>query len=117
MCCACWPEHVLVSRAVNRPWIVRAVALLLVLVGLQAGSFQDLDAGHERYYGNDDYTSAVRPEVRKSDLDGVEAQPAEDRPERPAAVYRAIEIPSTRATSAALPAPRFRPAPTGPPRA
>jgi len=102
---------------VNRPWLVRSVALLLVLVGLHAGSFQDLDAGHERYYGNDDYTSAVRPEVRKSDLDSVEPQPAQDRPERPAAVYRAIEIPSARATPVALLPPRFRPAPTGPPRA
>jgi hypothetical protein len=102
---------------VNRPWLVRAVALLLVLVGLHAGSFQDLDAGHERYYGNDDYTSAVRPEVRKSDLDTVEPQPAQDRPERPAAVYRAIQGPSTRATPVALLPQRFRPAPTGPPRA
>lgn len=101
----------------NRPWLVRAVALLLVLVGLHAGSFQDLDAGHERYYGNDDYTSAVRPEVRKSDLDTVEPQPAQDRPERPASVYRAIQVPLTRAMPVALLSPRFRPAPTGPPRA
>jgi hypothetical protein len=102
---------------VNRPWLVRAVALLLVLVGLQAGSFQDLDTGHERHYGTDDYTSAVRPEVRKSDLDTVEPQPAQARLERPAAVYRAIQVPSTRATPVAVLPPRFRPAPTGPPRA
>lgn len=101
----------------NRPWLVRAVALLLVLVGLHAGSFHDLDTGHERYYGNDDYTSAVRPEVRKSDLDSVEPQPAQDRPARPAAVYRVIQVPATRATPVALLPPRFRPAPTGPPRA
>ena len=101
----------------NRSWIVRSVGLLLVLVGLQAGSFQDLDTGHERYYGTDDYTSAVRPEVRKSDLDTVEPQPAQDRLERPAAMYRAIPVPSTRATPVALLPPRFRPAPTGPPRA
>jgi hypothetical protein len=108
---------VLVSRAVNRPWLVRAVALLLVLVGLQAGSFQDLDNGHERYYGNDDYTSAVRPEVRKSDLDSVEPQPAQDRPVDPSPAHRTIEIASACATPAALLLPRFRPAPTGPPRA
>jgi hypothetical protein len=102
---------------VNRPWLVRAVALLLVLVGLQAGSFRDLDTGHERYYGNDDYTSAVRPEVRKSDLDTVEPQPAQDRLERPASMHRAIQVPSSRATPVALLSQRFRPAPTGPPRA
>ncbi|HEU4647403.1 MAG TPA: hypothetical protein VFS80_17745 [Burkholderiales bacterium] len=101
----------------NCPWLVRAVALLLVLVGLQAGSFQDLDAGHERFYGTDDYTSAVRPEVRKSELDSVEPQPAQDRPERQAAMYRVIEIPSASATPVALLPQRFRPAPTGPPRA
>lgn len=96
---------------------MRVVALLLVLVGLQAGSFHDLDAGHERYAGTDDYTSAVRPEVRKSDLDSVEPQPVPDRLERPAAVYRVVEIPSTRATPVARLSTRFRPAPTGPPRA
>jgi len=108
---------VLVSRAVNRPWLVRSIALLLVLVGLQAGSFRDLDAGHERYYDTDDYASAVRPEVRKSDLDTVEPQPAQDRPVGRTAAHRAIEIASACAAPVAHPPQRFRPAPTGPPRA
>ena len=107
----------LVSAAVNRSWAVRSIALLLVLVGLQAGSFQDLDAGHERYYGTDDYTSAVRPEVRKSELDAVEPPLAQDQPVAPMAAHRGIEIAATGAAPAAHPSHRYRPAPTGPPRA
>lgn len=55
----------LVSAAVNRPWVVRWVALLLVFVGLQAGSFRDLDTGEQRYFGTADYHAAVAPEAGK----------------------------------------------------
>jgi hypothetical protein len=56
----------LVSAAVNRPWVVRSIAVLLVLVGLQAGSFRGPDTGDERYYGTSVYGGAVAPEAGKS---------------------------------------------------
>lgn len=101
----------------NRPWIVRAVALLLVLVGLQAGSFRDLDAGHERYYGAENYSAAVRPEARKPAAVPVEPPAAQPPRLAPATGFTAFAPLAQAATGGnALPQ-RLRPAPTGPPRA
>ncbi len=98
----------------NCPGFVRAVALLMLLVGLQAGSFRDLTASEERYYGAPDHSVAARPEVRQPDalpLPGPSAQPP--RPE-----YRAtVELPPPPKPDRAGAFPRHHPDPTGPPRA
>jgi hypothetical protein len=96
---------------VIRPWLVRAVALLLVLVGLQAGSFRDLDTGDAPYYGTADYGAVV----------AVEARLADGLPP-PAPVAR---LPQAQHGDGALPTEPVRaaarafhlPDPTGPPRA
>jgi hypothetical protein len=102
---------------VNRSWIVRSVALLLVLVGVQAGSFRDLYAGHERYYGTEDYSAAVRPEARKPDVVPVDP-PFAQPPRRVAAPpFTAFASPARRATGGRASPRRLLPDSTGPPRA
>ena len=101
----------------NRSWIVRSVALLLVLVGVQAGSFRDLYAGHERYYGTEDYSAAVRPEARKPDV--VPVHPPSAQPPRwvAEAPFTAFASPARCATGGGASPQRLLPDPTGPPRA
>lgn len=105
----------LVSAAVNRPWLVRAVAMLLLLVGLQAGTFRDFDSSHQWAAGADDGTVAVLTEGRKADGDAVALQAAAlPRPacrELPGALRLARHSVGARALSHHLPDP------TGPPRA
>jgi hypothetical protein len=55
---------------VSRPRIVRSIALLLVLVGVQAGAFRDLETGHEWVFGTEDHSAAVLSEARKADSTG-----------------------------------------------
>jgi hypothetical protein len=101
---------------VNRPWLVRAVALLLVLLGLQAGSFRDLDAGHERYYGTEDYSAAVRPEARKPHA-VPPPLPAAQPPGAPLALLDFALLPPTRRPADVRAFPQHHvPDPTGPPR-
>lgn len=101
----------------NRLWIVRAVALLLVLVGLQAGAFGDLDTGDERYYGSEDYSAVVRPEARKPDA-VPQPLPAAQPPCQPqAALFPASLAPARRLAAARAFTPHHLPDPTGPPRA
>lgn len=100
----------------NRPGIVRAVALLLVLVGLQAGSFSGLDSGDERYYGTEDYSAVVRPEARKPDVIPVPLPAAQPPRVAPATEFAAFAALAQAETGNALPQ-RLRPTPTGPPRA
>lgn len=101
----------------NRPWIVRNVALLLVLVGLQAGAFRDLDTGQEWVFGTEDASAAVMSEARKADpeMDGL---PVADAPAAlPVPVRAALEF-RTAPEILGVSAPRsFLPDPTGPPRA
>ena len=101
----------------NRSWIVRSVALLLVLVGVQAGSFRDLDAGHELYYGTKDDSAAVRPEARKPDV--VPAHPPPVQPPRwfSEPPFTAFASPARRTTGGRASPQRLLPDPTGPPRA
>lgn len=101
----------LVSAAVNRPWVVRIVALLLVLVGLQAGAFRDPDAGDERYYGTSDYSAAVAAQTRLPDA----LPPPAPAAQLPRAPDRASAAPVARVRAAARPF--YLPDPTGPPRA
>lgn len=101
----------------NRPWLVRTVALLLVLVGLQSGSFRDLDTGHERYYGTEDYSAAVRPEARKSDLGPVEPPAALPPRRNGSAPVTDSSVPARLAGGGDASPRRFLPDPTGPPRA
>lgn len=101
----------LVSAAVNRPWLVRSVALLLVLVGLQAGAFRDLPTNDERYYGTEDYTAAVAPEAGKPHV----LPPASPAAQRPHAVHWRYAVSSAPVRAAAHTL--HRPDPTGPPRA
>lgn len=101
----------LVSAAVNRPWVVRLVAVLLVLVGLLAGAFRDLPTNDERYYGTEDYSAAVAPEAGKPHALPA-ALPAAQLPQ---AAYPAYAMPLAPVRAAAH---AFRlPDPTGPPRA
>ena len=99
------------------PWIVRTVALLLVLVGLQAGAFRDLDTGHEWYFGTEDASAAVRPEARKSDV--LPVHPPSAQPPRwvAALTFTAFASPARRATGGGACSQRLLPDPTGPPRA
>jgi hypothetical protein len=102
---------------VHRPWIVRTVALLLVLVGLQAGAFHDLETGHEWYFGTEDNSAAVMSVARKADpaIDGV---PVADAPSAlPLPVHRALECRTTPEIVGACAPRAFLPDPTGPPRA
>ena len=101
----------------NRPWLVRTVALLLVLLGLQAGSFRDLDAGHERYYGTEDYSAVVRPEARKPDAVPPPLPAAQPPGALQAALFPASLTPPRRFTGARAFARHRIPDPTGPPRA
>ena len=101
----------------KRLWIVRAVALLLALVGLQAGSFRDLDAGDERYSGTEDYSAVVRPEARKPDVIPLPL-PAAQPPGAPMALLVSALRPPSRRPAGVRAFPRHRlPDPTGPPRA
>ncbi len=68
---------------------MRAVALLLVAVGLQAGSFGELTDAQKWYFGVPDHGSAVLNEHRRAlatraeadtELDGEPALGAEDPP-------------------------------------
>lgn len=94
---------------------MRAIALLLVLVGLQAGAFRDLTTSDERYYGAPDYSAAARPEARKPDAlpppDAV-AQPPLARVS-PGAQPQPVLV---RTDAGAFP-PHLVPEATGPPRA
>lgn len=101
----------LVSAAVSRPWVVRSIALLLVLVGLQAGAFRDLPTNDERYYGTEDYSAAVAPEAGKPHV----LPPAVPAAQRPHAVHWRYVIPTAPVGAAAHAF--HRPDPTGPPRA
>jgi hypothetical protein len=102
---------------VNRPWAVRAVALLLVLVGLQAGSFSDPDTGDERYYGTEDYSAVVRPEARKPDA-VPPPLPAVQPPGAPQTALSSALVTPARHRTGARAFPKHRvPDPTGPPRA
>lgn len=96
---------------------MRIVALLLVLVGLQAGAFRDLDTGHEWYFGAEDNSAAVMAESREADR-AITGVPAAHAPSAlPAPVGAATEIDAAPG-SAGPSAPRaFRPHATGPPRA
>lgn len=105
-------SRMLVSARVNRPWVVRTVALLLVLVGLQAGAFRDLPTHDERYYGAEDYGVAVAPESAKPHA----LPPAEPVAQLPHAPYRAFAMPPALVGAAAAHAFHL-PDPTGPPRA
>jgi len=107
--------RVLVSAGVNRPWVVRAVALLLVLVGLQAGAFRDLPTNDERYYGTEDYSAAVRPEARKSEGMPVEPPAALTAEARRDTAARAWAMPASLAQAGAARASWLHPDPTGPP--
>jgi len=113
-------------------WFVRAVALLLVAVGVQAGSFRDLADAKNRYFGTLDYRVAVRPEPRqglapRAQADRtLESDPAIGTGDVPAAApLRSWPLPArtafTRrsplaATDSSRPR-RLLPDPTGPPRA
>jgi len=102
---------------VSRPFIVRSIALLLVLVGLQAGAFRDLDTGHEWYFGAEDSSAAIMSEARKVDpaIDGLPGADAPPAP--PAALDAGRALRFTLYTTRASTARTFRPDPTGPPRA
>ncbi len=107
----------LASAAVDRSWIVRTVALLLVLVGLQAGAFRDLDTGHEWYFGAEDSSAAVMAEARKADPE-IAGLTAADAPRALPVPPRAAPRPRTALVdSGAFPPRSLRPDPTGPPRA
>lgn len=99
----------LVSAAVNRPWLVRSIALLLVLIGLQAGSFRDLDTGEQRYFGTADYHAAVAPESGKP----LALPPAVPAAQLPSAAPVAPVLPVAAARAGAF---HFFDS-TGPPRA
>jgi hypothetical protein len=104
---------------VNRPWIVRNVALLLVLVGLQAGSFRDLDTGHEWFFGTEDASAAVMSEARKADP-SIDRLPAASAPSAfpvPVRVRAALRLRAAPESSGAPSARAYLPSPTGPPRA
>ena len=105
------------SAAVNRPWIVRTVALLLVLVGLQAGAFSDLDRGDERYYGTEDYSAVGRPEARKPDAVPLPLPAAQPPRALQSSLFPALFTPPRRFTGARAFARHRVPDPTGPPRA
>jgi hypothetical protein len=102
---------------VNRPGIVRAVALVLMLVGPQAGSFSDLDTGGERYYGTEDYSAVVRPEARKPQAVPLPL-PAAQPPGAPRALLVCALRPPIRRPAGGRAVPQHLvPDPTGPPRA
>lgn len=97
------------------PGFVRAVALVMLLIGLQAGSFGDLSASDERYYGTPDHSAALRPEPRKPDavpLPDAAAQPPIAR--RPAGAQPRPAL--SRTDAGGFPA-HVVPDPTGPPPA
>ena len=101
----------------NRSWLVCAVALLMLVSGMQAGALRAIDAGDERYCGNPEYSAAARPEARKSDAVPL-PEPAAQPPQAPRRVARLapplpVELP---AGARALPR-HHLPDPTGPPRA
>lgn len=101
----------------NRLWIVRTVALLLVFVGLQGGSFRDLDGGQQWVYGADNGVAAVLAETREPDA--VPLTPPAAQPPRvaraPLGMAFAAPARTVRGSRAFLP--HLHPDPTGPPRA
>ena len=102
----------------NRSWIVRAVALLLVLVGLQSGAFRDPHAGHDWYFGHADDGAVMLADARKADPQ-VAAEPATGVPVHaaaPAAAAQARRAAPPAIATASL-APFLLPDPTGPPAA
>jgi hypothetical protein len=102
---------------VDRPWIVRSVALLLTLVGLQAGAFHDLETKQKRYFGVDDHSAAVLAESRKADP-AIDAEPAPAPAAVPVAARRAqAEYPAAALSVVFVASQRRLPDPTGPPRA
>ena len=94
---------------------MRLVALLLVLVGLQAGAFRDPPTNDERYYGTEDYSAAVAPEARKP-----KAIPLPDAVAPPPLARVRLGMQpqpgQLRADAGGFP-PHHVPDPTGPPRA
>jgi len=96
---------------------VRTVALLLVLVGLQAGAFRDLDTGHEWYFGTGDHSAAVLPEARKADPT-IGMGPIAEAPRiRQAPVIAETARDALPETGSVRAVHRLLPDPTGPPRA
>lgn len=101
----------------NRPWIVRFIALLLVLVGLQAGAFRDLDTGHEWVFGTEDASAAVMSEARKADPK-TDRLPVADAPSAlPDPVCATLPLRAAPEIGGAPSARAYLPSPTGPPRA
>ncbi|MDH4096484.1 MAG: hypothetical protein OEV81_17050 [Betaproteobacteria bacterium] len=101
----------------NRFWLVRAVALLMLVSGMQAGALRGIDTGDERYYGNPETSTAVRPEARKSDVIPLPEPAAQPPQPQQWASGDALPQPGQLPAGArALPQHRV-PDPTGPPRA
>lgn len=100
-----------------RPWIVRSVALLLTLVGLQAGAFDSLETQQKRYFGVDQYGAAVLAESRKAEP-AIDSEPAPAPAAVPVATRRTQGEHPVAALSVLFVASQRRlPDPTGPPRA
>lgn len=114
-------------------WLERAVALLLVAVCLQAGSFRDLEDANDWYFGTPDYGAVTLTGARKAlairaqadDALGNELSPDANDPSAFGAAPRrgpALDLIAfvSRGPLAGLvvshPLP-LRPDPTGPPRA
>lgn len=100
----------------NRPWIVRTVALLLVLVSLQAGAFRDLEADYEWCFGTAESSAAVVCEARKADP-AIAEPPAGAVPPRAAPALAVDAVGTVLNARGACATRAFRPSPTGPPRA
>ncbi len=108
--------------------LTRAVAILLVLVGLPAGAYQHLRAAHLLYFGAPDQGSVILIEARKSvardepslDRQVAPANGGEPPAAAPASAVRAAPAAATQPLEAAAPrtgrAAYFLPSSTGPPR-
>jgi len=103
---------------VNRLWVVRSVALLLVVVGLQAGSFRGFDNSRQWVHGADEGAATVLAEVRKPHAKPAPPSAAASPP-RPARGDSSVALTLTeRSRGSARAASRHHvPDPTGPPRA
>jgi len=109
-----------------RDWFLRAVALLLVALALQSGSFGELTDAKKWYFGSPDHSSAVLPELRKALAKRAEADAALGADDAPgAAPLRSAPVVARTAFTGHAPLaarevpqpPRLLPDPTGPPRA
>jgi hypothetical protein len=113
-------------------WFVGAVALLLVAIGLQAGTFRNLENAKDWYFGTLDYSAAALPGARKSlvlraqaegEQDKEPAFGAEDAPAVDSSSFRRAPARTAFTRDELLVAPdvshplRLLPDPTGPPRA